>query len=132
MSFFVKKSAFRLMSRWAVLAVTGMIATIAGGAQVHAFGKERAADPDRVWVAQPDGSLQCEPESGVSLAEGASELERLGVQVFEKKKTGDGKVRIQLCGSPTGQLNAYLVLLTDVEKVRKQTRYVILVEGPRE
>jgi len=103
-----------------------------GSDQAHAFGKQRPADKGLVWVAQGDGSLQCEPDSGVSLAQGASELEGLGVQVFEKKKTTDGKMRMQLCGAPTGQLNAYLVSAVDFEKVQKQTRFVILLTGHRE
>ncbi len=69
---------------------------------------------ETVWVGQPDGSLQCKPKSGKSLEDGKTPLTQAGVAVLESKKTSDGMMRAQMCGIPTGKLNAYLIKKSDL------------------
>lgn len=57
-----------------------------------------------VFVSKPDGSLQCGAR-GVSAEEMEKQLK--GIKVISRDKRSDGKMHIQVCGSPTGQLNIY-------------------------
>lgn len=66
---------------------------------------EGAALVGRVFVSQPDGSLQCGMNPGISLTEMEKQL--VGIKVYSREKKPDGKMHIQVCGSPTGILNVY-------------------------
>lgn len=70
-----------------------------------------------VWVAKADESRQCEKDSGVSLEKMASQLK--GIPVISKQKKMDGKMHIQLCGSPTGMMNAYEIPVGYLEQAIK-------------
>lgn len=65
-------------------------------------------NPGEVTVAKADGSLQCEPDSGLSLDQMAEE-QLAGVEILSSSKQNDGLVRIQVCGTETGMLNAYRI-----------------------
>lgn len=69
---------------------------------------------NRVLVAKPDGSQQCEENSGKSLDEMAKELGK--VEVFRQFKKNDGMMRIQVCGAPTGIHNVYEIDKKDLQK----------------
>jgi hypothetical protein len=64
-----------------------------------------AATDGRVLVGRPDGSLQCGMAKGKSPEEMEKELD--GIKVYARSKRPDGRMHIQVCGSPTGQLNVY-------------------------
>ncbi len=72
---------------------------------------------DRVKVFKPDGSLQCGQGQKISLAEMQKELG--SVQVFSSKNQNDGMMRIQLCGSPTGNCNVYEIDRKDLSAAQK-------------
>jgi hypothetical protein len=64
---------------------------------------------DNIWICKHDGSIQCEPGGGVSLEEMRKELaELIGGENILKMEQRSVTV-IQVCGAPTGNLNAYLI-----------------------
>ncbi|MGK5082420.1 hypothetical protein WDW37_03865 [Bdellovibrionota bacterium FG-1] len=81
-----------------------------------AFGNKPAQDS--VWVTQPDGALSCAPETAQTLEQGAEVLQKHKVKVLEFRKGGDGKMRIQVCGAPTGSSNAYLIPRENLEQAK--------------
>ena len=64
------------------------------------------ADINYIKVYKYDKSLQCEP-GGISVTEMQKSLEEAGIKVKCAKKSEDGLMRIQSCGSPTGKINVY-------------------------
>lgn len=73
---------------------------------------------DAIWIERMDGEKSCEHGTAQSLAEGANELKNVGVQVFDSLKGSDGKMRVQMCGTPTGKSNRYRIRKADLEKAR--------------
>ncbi len=65
--------------------------------------------PGAVWIMKTDGALSCDPQSGVSLAEGAEELRKANIQVLDSKKGSDGRMHIMVCGAPQGTTNTFLI-----------------------
>jgi hypothetical protein len=62
-----------------------------------------------IWVCKHDGSIQCEPGGGLSLKEMRRQLaELIGEENILKMEQRSVTV-IQVCGAPTGKLNAYLI-----------------------
>jgi hypothetical protein len=59
----------------------------------------------RVKVYKFDGSLQCNQGRQIPLDEMLKSLG--GIKVYSSQNLSDGKMRIQLCGSPTGKCNVY-------------------------
>lgn len=72
---------------------------------------------DKVKVYKNDGSLQCGQGKPVELAVMAKELG--DIQIFSSSNKNDGKMRIQLCGSPTGNCNVYEIPKKDLEQALK-------------
>lgn len=60
---------------------------------------------DRVKVFKPDGSLQCNQGKAIPLAEMRQELG--DIKVHQASQRNDGLMRIQKCGTPTGQCNVF-------------------------
>jgi hypothetical protein len=60
---------------------------------------------DRVKVFKADGSLQCGQGKAIPAAEMQKDLG--DIQVFSSASKNDGMMRIQVCGSPTGNSNVY-------------------------
>ena len=71
----------------------------------------------KIKVFKADGSLQCGMGKKISLDEMQKELK--GIQVFNKYNQNDGLMRIQVCGSPTGDANIYEINQEDLEKALK-------------
>lgn len=71
----------------------------------------------KIKVFKADGSLQCGMGKKISLDEMQKELK--GIQVFNKYNQNDGLMRIQVCGSPTGDANIYEINQEDLEKAIK-------------
>lgn len=72
---------------------------------------------DRVKVYKPDGSLQCGMGKVIPLPEMQAELK--GVPVYSSANKNDGMMRIQVCGSPTGNCNVYEIESKDLEAALK-------------
>jgi hypothetical protein len=70
-----------------------------------------------IFVAKPDGSLQCKKGKGVPLEKMRDELK--GIEVFSQAKKQDGLMHVQLCGSPTGRHNLYEIAAKDLAAAEK-------------
>ena len=69
-----------------------------------------------VRVAKPDGSLQCQGK-GVDVETMQKELK--DISVISSASLSDGRLRIQLCGKPTGQFNVYEIEERDLQEALK-------------
>jgi hypothetical protein len=70
-----------------------------------------------VWITQPDGAKSCEGEDPAKTLEKVSaQLKGAGIEVLEMKKGNDGKMYLQMCGAPTGSLNAFKIVKADLKK----------------
>jgi hypothetical protein len=67
-----------------------------------------------VFVYKPDGSLQCGSAKGLSLEEMEKSLR--GIPVLSRDKRPDGKMHIQVCGSPTGMINYFEINETSLKE----------------
>ena len=87
---------------------------------VLALGMSSGPSKDAtVWVTQPDGAKSCEGEDPAkTLEKVANQLKTAGVQVLEMKKGNDGKMYMQMCGAPTGSLNAFKISKQDLAKAQ--------------
>ncbi len=97
-------------------------ASSAGGIKVPTseelpMDKIKPSSADRVRVFRFDGSLQCGMGRGQSLSEMQKDLKN--IPVHQSWKRHDGMMRIQLCGSPTGQSNVYEIDRKDLEAALK-------------
>lgn len=59
---------------------------------------------DRVKVFKHDGSVQCQTNKGLSADEMAAR-DLSGIKIYKTFKSHDQKLRSQVCGSPTGNVN---------------------------
>lgn len=77
----------------------------------------KSSATDRVKVFKPDGSLQCGQGKAVPVAEMQKDLK--GIKVYSAVNKNDGMMRIQLCGSPTGNSNVYEIDRNDLPAALK-------------
>lgn len=79
---------------------------------------ELKAGEGRIFVYKPDGSLQC----GMAKGESPQEMEKLleGIKVYSRENRADGKMHIQVCGSPTGRVNIYEIPATSLKDAEKR------------
>lgn len=68
----------------------------------------------KVKVAKADGTLQCNQGKKIKIEDMQKDLKE--IQVFSSDTQNDGMIRIQVCGSATGNHNVYEILETDLEK----------------
>jgi hypothetical protein len=87
-------------------------------AQSKEESDQQIPNEDKVWVYKYDGSLQCGMGDVISLEKMKEEFE--GIKVYSKEKRSDGLMRIQVCGSPTGQANLYEIKKTDLDKATEK------------
>lgn len=73
---------------------------------------------DRVKVYKADGSLQCGQGKTIPLAEMQKDLG--GLKVHSSFNKNDGMMRIQVCGSPTGNCNVYEIDRKNLEAALKK------------
>lgn len=69
-----------------------------------------------VKVYRYDGTLQCGMGKRISIEEMQKDLKN--VPVISSAHLNDGLMRIQLCGSPTGDANVYEIEETHLEKAK--------------
>jgi hypothetical protein len=72
---------------------------------------------DKIKVYKPDGSLQCDMGKPISIDDMKKELKNL--RVYSEVKLHDGKMRVQLCGTPTGQCNVFEIHRDDLQEAVK-------------
>lgn len=78
---------------------------------------KQSSPNDRVKVYKSDGTIQCEKTKPIPLETMAKELG--GITIFSSENKHDGMMRIQQCGTPTGQANVYEINRSDLEAARK-------------
>lgn len=85
---------------------------------VACAGKKPDAElpPDLVWVQRPDGTRSCETLEAEKIESVARALQEAGVTVYGSKHVHDGKMRAQVCGIPTGWMNAVQIRRGDQVK----------------
>lgn len=82
-----------------------LVSACANGHCKRGVKGEKMDAQSRVFVHKPDGSVQCEKNSGKSLEVMAKDLD--GVKIYSQSKKSDGMMRIQVCGAATGMSNVY-------------------------
>ena len=92
----------RTILKLSALSLLGLLAISC--AQVGVADVRKTAE-----VFKGDGSLQCTPDSGVSLDRMAEQLEAAGIEILSSRTTNDGLMRIALCGAGTGRINVYKI-----------------------
>lgn len=70
----------------------------------------------KVKVAKPDGTLQCSQGKKIEIDVMQKDLK--DITVFSSSNMSDGRMRIQMCGAPTGHYNVYEILEGDLEKAK--------------
>lgn len=70
---------------------------------------DSAGPAEHVEVFKPDGSRQCEPDSGTPPAAMRAELEAAGVTVHAARTGSDGMMYPQVCGALTGRINVFTI-----------------------
>lgn len=93
------------------------IAKEQAGAEVQPKDNKLLPDPtvtERVRVFKANGSLQCSQGKSIDPATMAKELKE--IQVYKSSLENDGKLRIQMCGAPTGNVNVFEIDKTNLER----------------
>ena len=73
--------------------------------------------PKTVFVFKYDGSLQCGMGQAIKVTEMAKQLD--DIKIYSSMNRSDGQMRIQVCGSSTGQANIYEIDAGSLEKAVK-------------
>ncbi|MNK08067.1 hypothetical protein D3C87_259920 [compost metagenome] len=73
----------------------------------------KTSSAERVKVAKMDGTLQCGQGKLIPLAEMQKQLK--DIKVHSSMNKNDGMMRIQVCGSPTGNFNVYEIDRKDLD-----------------
>ncbi|MFZ9594678.1 MAG: hypothetical protein ACO3A2_01220 [Bdellovibrionia bacterium] len=79
------------------------------------FGSS-ASSKEAIWVMRSDEGLSCEPDSGLSLDQGALPLKKAQISILSQKKGTDGKMHTQVCGALRGTTNCYLIPQTRLKQ----------------
>ncbi len=77
----------------------------------------KTAASDHVKVFKADGSLQCGQGKAIPVAEMQKQLK--DIKVYSAVNKNDGMMRIQVCGSPTGNSNVYEIDRKNLEAAIK-------------
>lgn len=69
---------------------------------------------ERVRVYKANGSLQC--AQGKSIDPAVMRKDLKDIHVYKSSTDNDGKLRIQVCGAPTGNVNIFEIDKTNLEQ----------------
>ncbi len=98
-----------------IVNMTGAAALLFGAALLTACqGRPMASSDAPVTIYRSAQALQCEPESGVSLAQAEAELAHAGVAGRCGQVGDDGAMRIQLCGADSGRIHLFRIAASDL------------------
>ena len=78
---------------------------------------DKTSSSDHVKVYKADGSLQCGQGKKISISDMQGDLK--DIKVYSAENKNDGMMRIQLCGTPTGNANVYEIDRKDLEAALK-------------
>lgn len=86
-------------------------------------------DIQLISIYKSDGTLQCQADVlDTSIEEMQQELTGSDIQVYQSSKSHDGLMHMQLCGSPTGNINVFSIASTDLNKA-KSLGFVVTKKG---
>lgn len=71
----------------------------------------------KIRIYKADGSVQCEPGTGLKPEQMQKQLGEL--KVYSAANQHDGLLRIQVCGQPTGHCNVYEINESDFAQAEK-------------
>lgn len=93
-----------------------LILALSSGALVYPVMvyADETSSGNSVFVYKLDGTMQCEDLQGASLESMEYELTSSDIKVLSSRKGYDGREGIAVCGQPTGQINIYEVLASDL------------------
>jgi hypothetical protein len=75
---------------------------------------------DSVQIFKPTGEKQCEKgKAGIPLDEMQATLTLKKITVFESHTQSDGKMHMQLCGSPAGTIHVFTISKNDLKAAEK-------------
>jgi hypothetical protein len=100
--------ALILGALWLAQTVIVMAAGVGQGLGSPTGGAPEGA-PGRIDVFKPDGSRQCEPDSGTPIAAMRKQLTVAGIEVHAARTTTDGMHHAQVCGAPTGRIHVFTI-----------------------
>lgn len=78
---------------------------------------EKNSSTDKVKIYKADGTLQCGQGKKIDLSEMQKSLGN--IKIYSSENKNDGMMRIQLCGTPTGNSNVYEIDRKDLEAALK-------------
>lgn len=78
---------------------------------------DKSSSTDHVKVYKADGTLQCGQGKKIAISDMQNDLK--DIKVYSSENKNDGMMRIQLCGSPTGNANVYEIDRKDLEAALK-------------
>lgn len=99
-----------------VLFIVGCSSTHCRMKEFEALDSQKEKKIKTVKVYRYDGTLQCGMGKRVSVEEMQKDLK--DVPVISSTHLNDGLMRIQLCGSPTGDANVYEIEETHLDKAK--------------
>lgn len=80
--------------------------------------KPSLAPKPTVFVYKADGSLQCGQGQGMKPEDMEKQLK--GIKVHSRENRSDGLMHIQVCGSPTGQINVFEIDASSLKNAEKR------------
>ena len=85
---------------------------------------------EKIWISKPDGSKQCGMAKGLDSKSGAAELTKLGITVFQSRKSQDGLMHMAMCGSATGDTIELQIPKSQLD-IAERNGYHSLPKGPQ-
>jgi hypothetical protein len=67
------------------------------------------AGEQHIEVFKPDGSRQCERDTGTPPSRMRAELAAAGILVHSARSASDDMMHTQVCGAPTGRINVFVI-----------------------
>lgn len=99
-----------------VFVVMGCSSTHCRMKEFQALESQKEKKVKTVKIYRYDGTLQCGMGKRISIDDMQKELKE--IPVLSSAHLNDGLMRIQLCGSPTGDANVYEIEETHLEKAK--------------
>jgi hypothetical protein len=72
-----------------------------------------------VQIFKVTGEKQCQKGAGIALDEMQSTLTAKQITVYEAHTQSDGKMHMELCGSPSGTIHVFTISKKDLKKAEK-------------
>ena len=111
----IAKTVFRSLLTVTII-LCGCTSTHCRVKEIEQLQAKQEPKPQTVKVYRYDGTLQCGMGKRIALEEMQKELK--DIPILSSGHLNDGLMRIQLCGSPTGDANVYEIEEVNLEKAK--------------